>query len=130
MDVGNAVLHRFDQDAVDQFDDRRVGGGKLFTDIIAGIPFDLKIIGRFGHNRAKVVDVGNIDLLYRFLGPAEQGLRLGIIDAVILFIGLNDIRFGGNADGELLVEEILQFLHRHRIGGLRHGNLQGAADDP
>ena len=94
MDIRHPVLHRLNQDTIDQFDNRRIRGGELLAGFIDIIHFQFEIIGGFGNDRTEVIDLGDIELLVDFVFAPRKRVRLLLIDSVIFPVGLDDISFG------------------------------------
>ena len=127
VDVADPVLHRLDEDAVDQLDDRRVRGGELLVGpLIGGAAFDLEFIGRIRHQGAEVLDLGD-RALFRLGFEGEERVVLLVADTVVLAVGVDDVLGRGDADVQFLLDGILQLLDLERVGGLGHGELQGVA---
>ena len=123
MDITDPVLDRLDQDAVDQLDDRRIGGGKLFRPP-AAILLNGHLLGSLGGQRPEIVNIGDIFFFLGFLFRAGELQKLLFADLIIFLIRLQDILFGGDADGQNHFHFRLEFFHGARIRRLGHGDLQ------
>ena len=63
MDITDPFLDGFDQDTIDQLDNRSIRGGKLIKSaLILGAGFNFKIFSGIGHQGTEILDLG--DLFY------------------------------------------------------------------
>ena len=125
MNIADSILYRPHQNAIHQFDDGRVRGGKLLKgDLFGRTALDFKIFGRIRHQGTKVVHLG--DGFFLALGfEFKKGLIFVVADLVVFFVGIDNILGRGDADIQVLLDDVLQLLDIQGIGRLGHGDLQG-----
>ena len=72
MNIGHLILHRFDQNTVDQFYNRCVRSSELIEMVVFNAALDLEIIGCLSNDCAEVIYLRNGEFFFNFFGSGGK----------------------------------------------------------